>query len=501
MIEAAAILIPGLAVYLIVAAVWEERESTPAGLILRIAMAGGLSIGLTACTTYLLFLLAPPSAGTLAVIDLAVSAGLVTVAVHIVRRRDGSVRDLFWRQRLPVPQRSSPGGRLLGIGLALAAVLALAAFIIRSLHEPHGGWDAWSIWNYRARLIFRGGADWTQAFSSLHAGSHPDYPPLLPLAIVRLWIYTGSETTAAPALIASVFTFGGIALLAGALARLRGRFAGIAGALALLGSGLYLKQGASQYADVPLAFAILSASALLFLTYDEHAAHHNRGRGGLVLLGWSAVQAAWTKNEGILFLCLVGAVLAASMIRRQGWPPGLRDWAALAGGAFLPGVLLLHFKLFLGGDSDLLTGWSPAVLLDRASEPGRIGLIVKAFFKEPLKVVGWSGLPLVAALGFLRIPRVRWSRRPAPAALAILGLMLGGYALAYLMTPHDVAWHLGTSLKRLYLHIFPAGLLLFFYLLRSPSSEAARTVPAGARVSTTRTGRRRRSSARRSSKT
>ena len=82
--------------------------------------------------------------------------------------------------------------------LIATAATAAASFVSASAVYPHGEWDAWAQWNLRARFFARGLADgaWRDAFAPVLAWSHPDYPPLVPSSIARLWIYAGRETVA-----------------------------------------------------------------------------------------------------------------------------------------------------------------------------------------------------------------------------------------------------------------------------------------------------------------
>jgi hypothetical protein len=67
------------------------------------------------------------------------------------------------------------------------------SFIVKSLNLPHGSWDAWAIWNMRARFLYRGGVHWAQAFSEKYLWSHPDYPVLVPGNVARIWDYRGEK--------------------------------------------------------------------------------------------------------------------------------------------------------------------------------------------------------------------------------------------------------------------------------------------------------------------
>jgi hypothetical protein len=50
-----------------------------------------------------------------------------------------------------------------------------------------------------------------------------------------------------------------------------------------------------------------------------------------------------------------------------------------------------------------------------------------------------------------------------------LALLAGSYFVVYLLTPHDLAWHLSTSINRLLSQIMPSLLFLYF-LVVSPLS-------------------------------
>ena len=98
-----------------------------------------------------------------------------------------------------------PAFLMISLGFLALLALAVASSWLGWARFPHGQWDAWSIWNLRARSIFRGAPDWPALFSPAIAWSNPDYPLLLPLTVARLWAYEGREGTAIPAMVAMLF--------------------------------------------------------------------------------------------------------------------------------------------------------------------------------------------------------------------------------------------------------------------------------------------------------
>ena len=85
---------------------------------------------------------------------------------------------------------------------------------------PHGEWDAWAVWNLKARFLLRGAEDWTALFSP--ALPHPGYPLMLPGTVARLWMWLGTETPATGAWVAATFTYATPVVSTGAVAALRG---------------------------------------------------------------------------------------------------------------------------------------------------------------------------------------------------------------------------------------------------------------------------------------
>jgi hypothetical protein len=53
----------------------------------------------------------------------------------------------------------------------------------------------------------------------------------------------------------------------------------------------------------------------------------------------------------------------------------------------------------------------------------------------------------------------------AAICLALLGL---GYFVILIITPHDLLWHLRTAANRLLFHLYPPGLIVLFWALRTP---------------------------------
>ena len=140
----------------------------------------------------------------------------------------------------------------------------MTSFAAISRVVSHGSWDAWAIWNLRARFLFRGQPLlWQDAFSAELAYSHPNYPLMLPLSVSRAWTFLGGETLMVPALLAAIFAAATVAAAAVSVGRARTPTHGLMTATAILASPAFLKWAPSQCADIPLGFFMLSTFVMM----------------------------------------------------------------------------------------------------------------------------------------------------------------------------------------------------------------------------------------------
>jgi len=379
--------------------------------------------------------------------------------------------------------------RLLMASFAISILDALYATVLRALAHPHGdGWDAFAIWNLHARFLFLGGSQWRDGFSALIPWSHPDYPPLVPAAIAHVWSYIGHDDPVVPAIISLVFTFATLGLLVSSLATLRGiNAAGLAG-IALTSTPFFIEQGASQYADIPLSFFFL-ASVVLLHWYQQRSAQIPDGRptGLFVLAGAAVGFAAWTKNEGLLFLFAFLVSQIAFVARRtrpssESPPSSGRELVIflLATAPLL--LLILWFKHSIAPSGDLFSG--PEAMLHKILTPGRYWAILRWYGKDFLRFGNWvvPTTVLFLALGFLSPSSgIRRENTAFRSSVLALALTLCGYFAVYVITPNDLYWHLRFSLNRLFLQLWPAAIFLFFLSLsRQPSSESQSESNSGA---------------------
>jgi hypothetical protein len=409
---------------------------------------------------------APRDDTALRVETVAVSAAALALAALAARRRRAD--------RVVLSPRSSPRSSpppLLVAAVIAALSLALGLFLVSSLSSPHGGWDAWITWNLRVRQVYTAEPGWRAGFAPLPGIHHPDYPLLLPGFIARLWLCAGTEWATAAPLVAMGFTFGTAAIAATALAPLRGGACGAVAALALLGTPAFIEQGAGQYADVPLAFFILASLAAAALAVE-------RGGGGAwVVAGAMAGCAAWTKNEGIV---LVPALTIVALIRARRTRGGaaLRTLGWFLAGLTPVAVAVVSFKVLVTADNDIVSPARADDIVQNLADPSRYLTVLSGMLARMVRLGGVTAFSLVALVLVLRAVRREAAPRPngAPLVGATLAALLAAYVLSYVITPHDLEWHLRTSVDRLLLHLWPGAVFTLLLALHPGPTRTRRVV-------------------------
>ena len=422
--------------------------------LLLLSMGAGAGIGIASSLYFLCLALTGPKLPVLVSVEAAALLAVIALAMRAKPREP--VFD--W-----APSPLTPW-YLTGLFL-LAAAAATTIFFVYAINKPHGEWDAWSIWNLRARFLFRAGEFWRDAFSNQIAWSHPDYPLLVPGIVAMCWTLAGSESTTAQIAVGFLFAVSAAGTLVAALGILRGRSqAFVAGAL-LLGTVLFVELGAMQYADLPLSSFILASLALLALQ-DRY---RNSARLS-AMAGVAAGFAAWTKNEGLLF---VAALIAARVIAilRYGKSAELRrGLGALAAGLVAPLAVVAFFKLRFAPPGDLLSK-KPGEVLAHAADPGRWLTVLEGFIKAAL-LLGNFLLPVLLALAlYWYLVRFRVEQRDralvATGGIAVTLMLLGDFVI-YVLFSNDVVWQINASIDRIYLQVWPSALFVFFLAANVP---------------------------------
>lgn len=443
-----------------ISCLWPIGKSFLSHLMLKLFFGIGIGLGVFSCFFFVWLSVFGPSSRGLVATLIVILFLMGAILAYRVRKS----------KRLPpleLPAEPLPKHKLrwvLGILFIVLVVFGVASFVFLSVKKPHGEWDAWAIWNLRARFLFRGGDQWTNAFSGLMEAARPDYPLLVPSAIAGLWTCIGNDTVLVPVLLSFLFTFATVGLAVSSLSLLRGKTqAFLAGAI-LLGTPFLITHGTSQYADVPLAFFFLGTLILLALHDKLPESRYNF----LVLAGLTAGLAAWTKNEGIIFIAAIAVARLIIVTPKKGLRSYLRQMLSFTAGLAPVLLIVIYFKLRLAPANYLMAQGSQTTL-QKLMDVSRHLQVWNAFAKEFVDFGGWAVSVPLLLIFYILLSGVSIKEKEKPgiiASLLVLVFMLVAYAFTFVVTPFDIAWQLGTSLNRLLLQLWPSLIFVYFLIAR-----------------------------------
>jgi hypothetical protein len=498
-----------LAIAIGCAAMWRPlgclMGSKPRWAVIALMMGGGAAfgIGATSIVFFVTDLLAPGFRWVELAIEIAVLAWLIYASVQRRRKMErpdaepvGTGADSNPESKLrsnpksPNPKSRNPKSQGRGplnpmIAGTLLVVLLLATGAMGQAWDrnPQGNWDAWSIWNLRAKFLAApnvGPNDVApndmgsnrasrtpiaRAWSPLLTETHPEYPLLLSAAIARCWGLPPSGPAVSdivPIAIGYTFFLSLIAVVTGGIAIARGALAGLIAGLTLAASGALLHEVPSQYADVPLAAYL--GCAVVFLLIDSSIWRP-------IWAGVFAGFAAWTKDEGAMFCVVLAILLAAACVWDR---PRRREFPRVILG-MLPGALTFGlFKAFLAPH---VTAQFSAGVLSRLANMGRWEVVLAGVASQIASLgAGWfHPVFIVAAFAIgagFRVDSRRDPYFPALLCSALAVAMLGGYCAAMVTSPDDSAWQTGTAAGRLMVQWWPLAVIAIMMWLR-PAEELA----------------------------
>jgi 4-amino-4-deoxy-L-arabinose transferase-like glycosyltransferase len=278
---------------------------------------------------------------------------------------------------------------------------------------------------------------------------HPEYPPHNPRLQAWVYLQLGGVTHFANRLPVQAFAVCLTLVLAAALRRVVRP--GVAAALLVLVHAHAVTQAQTQTAtaDLMLACGIVTALDAWLRGLQGQTSRYERL--ALLLLG----ALVWTKQEGVLAAVVLGGLFlcTARPARRELW------WWAIAPALF---VAITASNAWHGFVSDL---WStelwgePPLLRGLREVPQRVGILLEHFATHVLWAPGAQrGILLAFLLALLLRPR-SWRDPATRVTGGTVVLMLLGYQLVLLLTPHELRWHLDTASTRLAWQVVPAATL------------------------------------------
>ncbi|MBE9528691.1 MAG: hypothetical protein IME99_05585 [Proteobacteria bacterium] len=442
----------------------------------------GLLFGLGALSLQLFFY----SVAGLGVTSFSVALPWVVLLIALLLLyRTGTIKRPVYAQSTGVP--TSQWGAVETVATVIIALQLVYVFVYYGA-LPITGWDAWSIWFFKARAFFiDGGVTSGFLLNADYGYDHPDYPLLVPLSLMWLFTTLGEANDIVAKILYPIQFAALLALLYYFILRSVGRRSALVAAALLSltplvvihSAGLPQKIGGLYsgdfvgYADLTLALLFMASGGFIYLYAKEGAGSALRAAALVLAIG------AWTKNEGVVFALLGASLLLLLLLlksfklplssfffptskRTQERPEGVKVATSVL---FIVAALALFvlpwalYKAHFGLGSEYTGGLNVGTIGENIGRlPFVLGAILKHLFvRLSLVSVAWWVLALSVALNLKGILR--------PGVFALLLLLIGQFAvytLVYVITPADVAWQISTSLDRLVLHMTPLALLIAF---------------------------------------
>ena len=335
----------------------------------------------------------------------------------------------------------------------LALTLAgLAMIVVVTLLSPLTEWDAFAIWGFKAKVLAHEALRPTPAcFHDLTLSySHLDYPLLVPFLTAGAYAAMGTVDDQTGKLV-SVFL--DVLLVPMVYLGLRWKLrrlpaACLSAILAML--PVMFRYGGVGCADLPLAMFYTGSIFYVARWIDRQQ------WPDLILAILFSAFAAFTKNEGAVLALMNGAVILGFGI----WAGRRHVWAGAA--VFFAGLLAMD-AAWLSWSWNLPRTHEDygSKLLSSAlvTHLPKLKEIIPAMLVQMAEFQVWGLLWIMAVVLVL----LGWRALTRPYVLvlwALLGMQLMIYALAYSVTPWDLAVLMPMTMDRLLLHTVPAVIFL-----------------------------------------
>jgi hypothetical protein len=371
---------------------------------------------------------------------IALLIGLPIWATLIIGALTAIVFVRYSKSDRSVEPHASGKSRYLVATILLAGGCLVIAYKSHIAAEKYGHWDAWWFWNMRANYLSNP-EHWKLAFSGARFNTmftvpvaHSDYPPFLPLIIGFCWRLLNAQPSVVPFALGMAAQLLTASVLFNELYQ-RSKLIGAAALVFFISQGYVMALGIAQTADVWVGLFLL----LAFVCY--HHFQFERDNRLAVLTGAMLGCCMWAKNEGIL-ITLVFLLFNLPVLLRR------RALSRLLLGGAIPTFSLLAFKLFIAPPNDIVGGH---ILWRNFSEGFRYReisettwLIIKEYYIAlPYLMAGYLGLCI-------------WDKRRIDRAMAIILVSFLGFCVMYLLSPHNIGWHVRTSVDRLIFQLLPA---------------------------------------------
>lgn len=343
-------------------------------------------------------------------------------------------------------------------GRDLLALLLLGLLIIPVCFHaqiyPYGGWDAWSCWNLKARMLFSGGDSWRNMFDPALWRSNTAYPLMLPLINTWLWCFGSSPEPYIPLLVSCLIAFLAGGILFFSLKELRGTMAALLAPVWLFSIFFIVQLASSQYSDLLVGTFFLLTLASFFLYQKKD----NTGFLQIALIALGSLS--FTKSEGlVLSVISLGGLSLALLLNPRDRKNIAGNAAGLAATFVLAFLISAIFQIFFAPNSHtLINGFTST---EKPTSLERLAAVF-VFLGKEITTPKWNGFWILAAIGLL----AGWKKAVAgrlwviPMLLAVyLAAIFGAY---WMNTFFEIIWWLSTTMNRILFALIPSVLFWLF---------------------------------------
>ncbi|MCB9772434.1 MAG: hypothetical protein H6754_07790 [Candidatus Omnitrophica bacterium] len=424
------------------------KKETQPNLYLKIILGAGLGLGLSSYMTFGSFLflnrLEP---------QIIINIHLLLLCALLFNRA------FLWGNnsvKFTPPKWSWQKSALLILG-----IIILACVFKQALFYPHGGWDAWQVWNFKAKFLLLAEDNWHNLFSPELWRSSPHYPLLLPLINVWGWLFTEKPVSILPLITSFLFTGLTAGLLCSALWERTKNLFSILPGLLLLTLPFFNLLATTQYCDIVLSFYLL-AGIMTLLEAQKHKKSYLALLSGIFngFLGF-------TKPEGLIAALILGALVVSlttwSIFKKQNVFSSANTKLFFIGFILASLPTLAFHVLYSPGNQTFINGLTSTL---KPATWERLQVIFMYLGTE-FKSGKWNGLWFLILLGGLLGGKKLWTEN---FLVAIFLFIYFGVILAYyeINTYFEIKWWLSVSLNRILFSLLP---LTLFWVFSSILSE------------------------------
>lgn len=335
-------------------------------------------------------------------------------------------------------------------------VILFGLIAVLSLYEcvrfPEGRWDAIAMWNFRAKFLALGNDSWNRMYFDTYDYSHRDYPLFLPCIVARGFNYVGKIDTIISSFFSWFFTLLCFILPYLYLKKLKNKYYSVLAICILSYSPTIFHYGCVQYADIPLGLFFL-ISLYEFIIWNSESKY----------LPWIGMLFAglgfWTKNEGIPWFLFYSLIIIYCLFKNENnLMSSIKKYFKIIVALLPIFISVLFVRYFAHSENDIIFGLGSR--LKQIFEIERYKIIMPyywQFFKQHFWIFF---IPICIFTGFIdtRYNKYKYF-------LIVILLMFLIYLFVYLVTPHDLFWHVNSSLDRIASAYLPSliflGCLLF----------------------------------------